>query len=299
MTIQRFPFAIIGSGMAGITLAQLLGPENCLLVDKSRGIGGRLAGRRLGDVTFNHGAREMVPTHPWLKDQALAGVKNGTLRTTDEHKFIPVAGINTWVKQMAQDLSIVRECRIERIERDASGDYRLLDSANELRCLARAVVLAVPAPQAGEILKSSGLELTCLNQVAYQSILEVMAFSQEGLVLPQLPELSFSSIEMPKNYYHFESNVEADFDQEQFRIELQARNTGAEIHVHKWKYGLVTHNISAQYQIALAQQNIYLVGDYFVGSDLNAAISSAHHLYQALKAQLTCQLSSTRNKDRP
>jgi predicted NAD/FAD-dependent oxidoreductase len=287
MDIQRFPFAIIGSGIAGITLAHLLGPDNCLLVDKSRGIGGRLAGRRLGDVTFNHGAREVVPTHPWLKDKALAGVKNGTLRTNDDHKFIPVAGINTWVKQVAQDLSIVRECRIERIERDTSGHYCLLDSVNELRCLARTVVLAVPAPQADEILKASGLELSFLNQVVYQSLLEVMAFSQEGLVVPQLPEFNFTSIEMPENYYHFETNIEADFNQEQFRIELQARNPGADIHVHKWKYGLVTDTIPAQHQLALAQHNVYLVGDYFAGPDLNAAISSAHNLYQSLKAQVT------------
>ena len=43
-------FAIIGSGLAGLTLANLLNKKNKVLVfDKSRGVGGRLATRRNGE----------------------------------------------------------------------------------------------------------------------------------------------------------------------------------------------------------------------------------------------------------
>ena len=50
---------IIGAGMAGLTAANLL--QNAgwavTVVDKSRGVGGRMATRRLGASRFDHGAQ--------------------------------------------------------------------------------------------------------------------------------------------------------------------------------------------------------------------------------------------------
>jgi predicted NAD/FAD-dependent oxidoreductase len=283
MTIARYPFAIIGSGIAGITLGRLLDPATCLLLEKSRGLGGRLAGRRLGAVTFNHGAREFVATHPWLQQQARAGIDSGLLGLVAD-KFIPVGSINSWVKELGRDLLIWRECQIERIERDTSGYYNLFDSAAVLRCQAQRVVLAVPAPQADKILKNSGLQLPALEQVIYQSMLEIMATSLEPLPVPQIPALSFTAIPMPENYYHFESVIEPDFDQQQLRSQLQQCHPEAELHLHQWRYGRVTQPISSQHQLSLAQQNIFLMGDYFFGSDINAAVASAHYLYHFLRS---------------
>lgn len=50
---------IIGAGLAGLSAANELkrAGHNVLIIDKGRGIGGRLAGRRIGDASFDHGAQ--------------------------------------------------------------------------------------------------------------------------------------------------------------------------------------------------------------------------------------------------
>ena len=53
---------IIGAGLAGLSAAVELqkAGKQVLVVDKGRGLGGRLAGRRIGDATFDHGAQFMT-----------------------------------------------------------------------------------------------------------------------------------------------------------------------------------------------------------------------------------------------
>ena len=50
---------IIGAGLAGLSAANDLrqAGRKVLVIDKGRGLGGRLAGRRIGDATFDHGAQ--------------------------------------------------------------------------------------------------------------------------------------------------------------------------------------------------------------------------------------------------
>ena len=50
---------IIGAGLAGLSAANKLkeAGRDVLVIDKGRGIGGRLAGRRIGEATFDHGAQ--------------------------------------------------------------------------------------------------------------------------------------------------------------------------------------------------------------------------------------------------
>ncbi len=49
---------IVGAGMCGLTLASLRSAASkpALLFEKSKGVGGRLATRRDGDASFDHGA---------------------------------------------------------------------------------------------------------------------------------------------------------------------------------------------------------------------------------------------------
>ena len=55
--------AVVGAGVTGLTAARHLAPSfDVVVVDKGRGVGGRLATRRIGDATFDHGA-QFITTH--------------------------------------------------------------------------------------------------------------------------------------------------------------------------------------------------------------------------------------------
>ena len=58
--------AIIGAGMAGLAAARLLreAGASCTIFDKSRGLGGRMATRRTGDFSFDHGAQYFTARGP-------------------------------------------------------------------------------------------------------------------------------------------------------------------------------------------------------------------------------------------
>ena len=49
---------VVGAGLAGLTAAQALTDAfDVIVLDKGRGFGGRMATRRIGDATFDHGAQ--------------------------------------------------------------------------------------------------------------------------------------------------------------------------------------------------------------------------------------------------
>jgi predicted NAD/FAD-dependent oxidoreductase len=49
---------IIGAGMSGTAAAELSrAGRKLLVVDKGRGVGGRMASRRIGEAVFDHGAQ--------------------------------------------------------------------------------------------------------------------------------------------------------------------------------------------------------------------------------------------------
>ena len=73
--------AIIGSGIAGLTVARHLNDQHdVVLFDKARGPGGRLASRRRPDTTIDHGTVGFSADDPsfieqlesWQRDGALA-----------------------------------------------------------------------------------------------------------------------------------------------------------------------------------------------------------------------------------
>ena len=63
---QHTDILIIGAGLAGLSAASKLSKLDVevTIVDKGRGVGGRLAGRRIGDASFDHGAQFMTTRDP-------------------------------------------------------------------------------------------------------------------------------------------------------------------------------------------------------------------------------------------
>lgn len=195
--------AVVGAGMAGIVAARTLAQAGCdvTVFEKSRGAGGRMATRRTDFGGFDHGAQfftvrderfqlalsaTAAPVEPW--DVQLVRVLDDFGRhvaaapPTRETRWVATPGMNALVKAWAEPLAngsaghCLWEARVVRLEPDGLSPDRWqlrIEGPNDTPAVHGgfdAVLLAVPHPQALELLRASGLaadwQTRLMNDVA-------------------------------------------------------------------------------------------------------------------------------------
>ena len=114
---------VIGAGMAGVTAAAELQRAglSVLVLDKGRAVGGRLASRRVGAATFNHGAQFITALMPRfaavIEECREAGVVEewcrGFAERADGHaRWRGSPTINAVAKHLARGLEIILERQV-------------------------------------------------------------------------------------------------------------------------------------------------------------------------------------------
>lgn len=162
---MKTSIAIIGAGIAGITLARALAPlADVTIFEKSRGLGGRMANRRREGFAFDHGAQYFTARSPAFRSVAEDAVKAGhagiwpnavhTLKAEGlvsdsrppESRFIGLPGMSGFVNGLADGLQVRKEATVAALNRAEDG-WSLTD--NEGQDLGRfdLVMSAAPAPQ--------------------------------------------------------------------------------------------------------------------------------------------------------
>jgi renalase len=183
---------VVGAGMAGLIAArQLRHDHDVIVLDKSRGVGGRMATRRIGDATFDHGA-QFLTTHtaefaaivgewssagvvaPWFTGRA---GPDGVTESDGHVRYRGVGTMNDIAKHLAESIVVNRSQRVHSIAVDG-GSW-------ELRCdgvlhRADAVVLTAPVPQSLDLLEAGGITLDravleAMRAIEYDPCLAVMA----------------------------------------------------------------------------------------------------------------------------
>ncbi|MEG4090632.1 FAD-dependent oxidoreductase [Microcoleus sp. Pol12B4] len=197
-----FDVAVIGAGMAGLSCAQRLRQAgySVAVVEKSRGAGGRVATRRVQGSRADHGARYLEPQGDAVQGliEALVDrhilklwtdcvwqLRQGKLSAIPSSCYVAPAGMNAVGKYLAEGLEIWFGRRVKAISRTDSQMWHLslevtddnLDIPQEL--IAKAVVVAIPAPQALMFLNSEmGFSpdfIDKLRSVEYDPCITVMA----------------------------------------------------------------------------------------------------------------------------
>ena len=178
---------IIGAGLAGLSAANDLqqAGHQVLVVDKGRGLGGRLAGRRIGDATFDHGAQFMTAREPRFKaavaDWIAAGVAEqwyssypGQPNGHPRYRGVPT--MTAVAKHLAIGLDIMRATRVVTVSRQQTGWLAELDNGN--RVSADKLLITSPVPQTLELLKGINIpadKYARLEHIEYESCIAVMA----------------------------------------------------------------------------------------------------------------------------
>lgn len=188
---------VVGAGMAGLTAARRLvdAGHDVVIVEKGRAVGGRMATRRVGDATFDHGAQHISARSEdfrkamtsWI-DQGIAHVWFHSASETRADRAIEprhtgTAGMRRIPERLADGLDVRTAVRIESLRRQDRGWVAVDDSGDSFD--ADAVVLTPPLPQALDLLDGAGVAVEDrLREVAYDACLAVMATLRRAPGLP-------------------------------------------------------------------------------------------------------------------
>ena len=178
---------IIGAGLAGLSAANDLqqAGHQVLVVDKGRGLGGRLAGRRIGDATFDHGAQFMTAREPRFKAAMADWVATGVAeewyssypgQPNGHPRYRGVPTMTAVAKHLAIGLDIMRATRVVTVSRQQTGWLAELDNGN--RVSADKLLITSPVPQTLELLKGINIpadKYARLEHIEYESCIAVMA----------------------------------------------------------------------------------------------------------------------------
>lgn len=168
-------FAIIGAGLAGLSAALALTAQGrtVRLFDKGLGAGGRLSTRRAGDHRFDHGGQYLTVRDAGLRaimqDLADAGHAarwdghvvrlhpDGRVEPHRVDRFVGLPGMSGLahglVARLPPDARPRLSCRVARIA-GGPGDWRLEEEGGTGLGRFDRLVLALPAPQAADLLRA-------------------------------------------------------------------------------------------------------------------------------------------------
>ena len=174
---------MVGAGMAGLTAAhRLSGVTEVVILDKGRGVGGRLATRRISDATIDHGA-QFITTHtsefaelverlvgehvvaPWFRGR----VGPDGVNDSDGHtRFRGSVSMNAIAKSLAIGLDVRTASQVAALRQNGESWKVALVDGSEL--VADAVIATSPVPQTIALLQNGEVTLAAKDEAALEAI---------------------------------------------------------------------------------------------------------------------------------
>jgi len=298
---------VIGAGMAGLLAGRELvaAGRRVRVLDKGRGVGGRLATRRIGGATFDHGAQFLTARTARFAEQLTQWQGAGLLAPWGESGESGVArwralpAMTAVAKYLAESLDVVTGVRVARLRPD--GRAWLVECDTGLVLRGAAVLLTAPVPQALELLDASDVALGAtrseLESLSYDPCLVAMAVQDgtsqvpaPGYAEPGNAALAWIADNRQKGVsaepaltLHGSpafSRMHWDLPREtsaQMLADAAAEWLGAPVRSlqgHGWRYARPTRIAARPFAVAAEVPPVLLAGDAFGGPDAEGAATS-------------------------
>jgi predicted NAD/FAD-dependent oxidoreductase len=291
-----------------------------LVIDKGRGVGGRLATRRIGGATFDHGAQFLTARVPRFKglleemQEAGAVVEWYGIQvkgSAPDRRWRGAPTMTAIAKHLARDLSLLLGKRVAALRCEGPGWVAALESGETLS--AGAVVLTAPIPQALAVLEAGRSELPegmkeRLEKIEYERCFAVMAvpngparIPRPGGVAPQGGPIAWIADNHLKGVSSSPAvtiHATADFSLrhwERDRMEVGRELIKAardwlgsvvtEFQVHGWRYSRPLMVEASPYLRVSDSPPLLLAGDVFGGPRVEGAALSGWAAADALLAE--------------
>lgn len=316
--------AIIGAGMAGITCALELQALGCrpVVLEKSRGIGGRLATRRTveGDC-FDHGAQYITARQPDFQQllQALqkqhsvaewSPVDSARSTLPPQPWMVGTPGMSALLKPLAATLELHTESRITGLRRSAAG-WQLHSDTQATSEPFDAVVCTAPAVQCHALLTDFPAMQAALSQVNMAPCWAVMLRYAEPLPVSfdarryqdaaigwlarqssrpghaGLPHAWVLHASAAWSQQHLEDSAEQVLATLQRELAYLLGTTLPNIGfaaAHRWRHALTTAPLGQPF-LAHADGSLYAAGDWCLGARVESAYASGKAVAAALAAR--------------
>ena len=312
---------ILGAGLAGLSAARQLRAHghDVAITDKGRGVGGRLATRRMGDARLDHGAQFFTTRGQVFTDTVAEAIEAGAVaewcRGFAEQDGYPryrgATGMTSLAKWLATDIDMNLGIEVDRIEM-ADGQVRFMGPEGDVLAQASQAVVTAPIPQMlnlfdrGNVHASAELD-DALRATSYFATLALLAVvdGEPNIDEPggmQLDSGPFTFIADNKRKgispvraltFHAEHDYSLrrfDDDPQQVHAELLEQAapwlgaaTVVDSQLKKWRYaGPVTPLPEPTYLIESAGARIALAGDAFAGPKVEGAFNSGYAAANAL-----------------
>lgn len=161
---------IIGAGISGLLAARCLHDQGkkVIVLEKSRGFGGRMATRTRDQAVFDHGAQYFtVRTHQFQgrvdewRDDGVVRTWFHNLESIDSleghPRYIGKTGMTAPAKYLAKGLDIRRQTRVMGLERNGEQWFAYADADDDFS--GRQLLLTAPVPQSLALLETAEVDL--------------------------------------------------------------------------------------------------------------------------------------------
>ena len=197
--MSRARVAVVGGGISGIACARALHSAglDVVVLDRGRRLGGRMASRTLRDTGLPYdgrvvdvGASYLTAAHPdflgvvdgwverglarpWTDTFTVIDTEGSRAQTMGPMRYAARAGLRSLVEDLAADLpQVVAPHEVEQVEQ--VGDRWSVDGDE-----VDALVLAMPAPQAADLLPPDHPAQDVLEPIRFDPVLSLVAAYEE------------------------------------------------------------------------------------------------------------------------
>lgn len=187
--------AVVGAGLAGLTCARALqvSGHEAVVIEKSRGVGGRLSTRRTDLTQYDHGAQYFTARDERFETFVRERLADGSVaqwqpkldpvlaQTITEPWYVGAPGMSSLGRAQAAGLDVRAQMRVQTLVRDA-GQWQLhLENGGALEGF-DAVVVAVPNAQAVPLLQKHAPDWSAqLQQIPMQPCWTLMFSTAQAL----------------------------------------------------------------------------------------------------------------------